>query len=153
MASVYAGSDRRTDGLQSILFQIDIDRTVNKFPCANISTKSVFEEDENEILFTMGAVFRIQSINLTEQGVWNVNLLLNGEEDEELRALSEYMKDDVFRTNPLHSLAKLMLEMANYEKAEQYYLLTFQKASITEDFRWLSSVYNDLGILHDETGQ
>jgi hypothetical protein len=104
LARVYAGDSSNKVALneQSVLFQIDIKKSVNKFPYANISKESVFEDDESEILFTMGSVFRIHSITLNDQGVWMVKLLLTGEEDQELRTLTEYMqKNSFFSSNSL----------------------------------------------------
>ncbi len=40
----------------------------------------------------MGAVFRIQSVELMESEIWRFHLLLTGEEDEELLTLTKRMK-------------------------------------------------------------
>jgi tetratricopeptide (TPR) repeat protein len=152
LAIIYAGRDDHCIGAeQSVLFHIDIDKTVNKFPYANISKQSAFEDDEEEILFTMGAVFRIQSVNLDKEGVWSIYLKLTGEEDEELRVLSEHMRTDIFLGNPSYSLAKLLYTLANYNAAEQYYLLVLTNSEVTDDLR--SIVYNDLGSVHRQLGQ
>ncbi|CAF1155918.1 unnamed protein product [Didymodactylos carnosus] len=84
-SEVYAGDGQHWKELQSVLFQIDIDKRVNKFPYADISAESIFEEEESETLFSMGAVFRIQSAEEEDKGVWLVKLVLTGEEDKELR--------------------------------------------------------------------
>ena len=98
LATVYAGDLGKSKGVsteQSFLCQIDIDRSINKFPYANISSQSVFDETGSETLFTMGAVFRILSIHFdSDQGFWNVHLKITGDEDKELRNLSDYDTED-----------------------------------------------------------
>jgi hypothetical protein len=68
LAVVYAGnrSNNETSTEQSVLFQIEISHNYHEY--ANISKRSAFAEDEGEILFTMGAVFRIVSVNLSNEG-------------------------------------------------------------------------------------
>ncbi|CAF1691376.1 unnamed protein product, partial [Adineta ricciae] len=61
LATIFAGNGTEIH-MQSILFQIDIESAINKFPYANISSESAFGDTEGELLFTMGAVFRILSI-------------------------------------------------------------------------------------------
>ncbi|CAF1100506.1 unnamed protein product [Rotaria sordida] len=134
------------DETKRILFQIDIDQTVNKFPYANISTKSAFGDDEGEMLFTMGAVFRITSISKMENGLWHVILKLTGEEDKNLCQLTKYVKGNIIQTIPLISLAKLMGTTARYKKAEQFYLLSLKDSVVSQDAGCTAVVYNDLGL-------
>ncbi|CAF3851906.1 unnamed protein product [Rotaria sp. Silwood1] len=159
LAILYAGdrSGGRTDGsvnVQSVLFSINIDKSVNKFPYANISKESAFEEDEGEILFSMGAVFQILSVELdSSAGVWRVNLKLTAEEDDELRKLTEHIKEYIVLADPLRSLAKLMLEMAKYGLAEKYYQLALQDPKIFNNLENVGGVYNNLGLIYDEVGE
>jgi hypothetical protein len=146
LASVYAGNVRNgeTSNMQSVLFEIDIDKTVNKFPYANISGNSAFGEAESEILFSIGAVFQIQSIDWSDQGFWNVKLKLTGEEDIQLRDLTKYMKENIIWLHPLVSLGDLMRVMAQCKKAEQFYLLALQEPLVNDNVRTVAAVYNDL---------
>ncbi|UJR18521.1 hypothetical protein I4U23_005427 [Adineta vaga] len=152
LAMVYAGnrSKDKKSTEQSVLFQIDIDKTVNKFPYINISSQSAFDESEDEILFTMGVIFRIESVHLTDDNFWYVKLKLTGEEDDELRKLDEHMRKDIISTSPLGSLAKLMITMGQYDKAEKYHLMLLEDSTNIEDFQTLSIIYNNLGYIHYE---
>jgi tetratricopeptide (TPR) repeat protein len=134
------------DEVERILFQIDIDKTVNKFSYANISAKSAFGDDEGEMLFTMGAVFRITSMNKMDNGLWHVILKLTGEEDENLCKLTKYVKDDIIQSIPFISLAKLMGITARYKKAEQFYLLSLNDSVVSQDAGCIAAVHNDLGL-------
>ncbi|CAF3498614.1 unnamed protein product, partial [Rotaria sp. Silwood2] len=113
LGAIFSGNGGEID-TQSVLFQIDIKQSVKKFPYANISTESVFCEEEGEILFTMGSVFRILSIQSTGINMWYIHLKLTGEEDEELMKLIEYLTGGFGPfTSGIH-LARLLFEMAQY---------------------------------------
>jgi tetratricopeptide (TPR) repeat protein len=101
----------------------------------------------------MGSVYRIQSIELNEIGFWDIYLKLTDEHDKELQKLREHMKGAILVWNPLCSLAKLMVEMGNYDQARKYCLLFLEDDSIRNNFSALSDTYNQLGIIHIEQKQ
>lgn len=69
-----------------VLFQIEIDTKKFQCPFADISRLSAFECD-NEILFSIGTIFRIDSIGKekTHDGIWIINLSLIDENDKQLK--------------------------------------------------------------------
>ncbi|CAF0999918.1 unnamed protein product [Didymodactylos carnosus] len=153
LAAVYAG-DRRSgeeSSHQNILFQIDINSQVNKFPYADISEYSAFEKVEAEVLFTMGAVFRIHSVVKSDER-WIVKLKLTNEEDEDLASLTKYMREEITHLMlfPLSKLANLMLAMRKYEQAERFYLGLLRDPKMTKDFGVLSAFHNNLGKAYSE---
>lgn len=94
LAKVYAGADSdstQESNMESIVFKIEIDNSVFKFPYANIASISQFETQESEILFTMGSFFRIKSID-QRSGLWKVHLKLTNDEDQELKKLTYHME-------------------------------------------------------------
>ncbi|CAF1394348.1 unnamed protein product [Didymodactylos carnosus] len=156
LASAYAGgsnSGSAVADVQHVLFQIHIDDQVNKFPYADITEESVFQEAESEVLFTMGAVFRIQSVEQDSQGVWIVQLRLTGKEDEELRTLAEHMRKNIFDVTSLASLAKLMLEMGKHDKAEQFYLLLLSDPYFIGEPLHHAIILANLGVIYHHTGR
>ncbi|CAF4316513.1 unnamed protein product, partial [Rotaria magnacalcarata] len=144
----YAGNDtNETDRTQSALFEIEIDETVNKFQYADISKNSAFE-NEAEILFTMGAVFRIQSVDHDSRGVWSVKLKLTGEEYEELQKLTHRMIDKTLGGGPKVSLASLMIKMGKYGEAQQLLSEIIDDPSIIIDSKALAGVHHHLGLVY-----
>ncbi|CAF1351125.1 unnamed protein product [Didymodactylos carnosus] len=133
---------------QGILFIISIDKTINKFIYADISEVSYFKGGEKEILFTMGAVFRIASIEETGKSYWEVTLELTGEQDEELKMLSGRIKKETFNPNPLHNWANLLLEMGHYTSAERYYHVLLEDALAAKYHPSLSGIYYKLGSVY-----
>ena len=152
LASRYAGDGSRREKEQSVLFQINIDSTVNKFSYANISSISAFAKTEKETLFSMGAVFRIESLNETQPGLWTVILKLTGEEDNELRQLTDYMRQKILVVSPLNSLAKLLLEMGDYKRAKQFCFRLLEDNTVTGNWKSLAGVHNTLGFIYHQTG-
>ncbi|CAF3065182.1 unnamed protein product [Rotaria sp. Silwood2] len=147
LATMFAGNGGEVD-TQSILFQIDINQSVKKFPYANISTESVFGEEEGEILFTMGSVFRILSIESTATNMWYIHLKLTGEEDKELMNLIEYMKGGLGTFTPEIHLARLLFEMAQYNRAINFLNIAMQDSQLMEDFIARIYIYNELGDIY-----
>ncbi|UJR12052.1 hypothetical protein I4U23_016230 [Adineta vaga] len=152
VAAAYAG-DGTILNEESVLFEIEVDTDDIKAAYTNISTISAFGDGESEILFSMGAVFRIKSAIKNEQNIWIVKLKLTDNEDDNLRELMIFLKEEIITSNRLISLARLLSRMSYYEKAEKYYDLVLQNPSIDEDPRILSSVYAELGFVYFNSKQ
>ncbi|CAF3395647.1 unnamed protein product, partial [Rotaria sp. Silwood2] len=101
----------------------------------------------------MGAVFRLLSAVEESKGFWTIQLQLTDEEDETLKKLAEHMKDDVFDVTPIVSLGNLMLILAKYDKAEQYYLSLLNDPNFTAKYPDHENVYDFLALIYEKTGQ
>jgi hypothetical protein len=146
LASIYAGigDSAELSDTQHVLFQIHIDNQVNKFPYANIADTSTFGRSENEILFTMGAVFRILSVEQDSQGDWLIQLELTGEEDEELKELTQHMRKGVLASSPAASLGSLMFKMGKYVESALFYLIAIENAEEKKDVSALPLLLHNL---------
>ncbi|CAF1066608.1 unnamed protein product [Adineta steineri] len=84
------GSLNDTDKEISVLYQITIDTSVpHSIPFAKIQYKSIFQ-DEDEVLFSMASVFRID--NVEKYGaLWVVELTLINKEDETWNILTAHL--------------------------------------------------------------
>ncbi|CAF1281281.1 unnamed protein product [Didymodactylos carnosus] len=98
----------------------------------------------------MGTVFRISSVDKLGGGIWSVKLILNGDEDVEPRRLTDHMKKEIQDKNDLFTLERLLLEMSEYEKAEEFYLMMLETSS--ENDRDVAAIYNELGTSYWERG-
>ncbi len=95
------------DGLQSVLFEIDIDPSIaNVKPFGNISSKS-YTKEEGEVFFALGSIFKIYDIR-QEDGIWMIKLQLASENESGLEALFQYIKKN--ETYKKHPIAKLDLK-------------------------------------------
>lgn len=141
------------DGSQ-VPFDIELDVTKCKVPFPDIQEKSlaVFEK---EILFTMGAVFTIQSISRDENALWRVNLKLTDEEDEKLRQLKSNLELDVFHLTPIFQLARLMEKTGLYVEAIRLYnqLLPSGEFPIKESYQDVAAVHHNLAVCYEKEGK
>ncbi|CAF3826130.1 unnamed protein product [Rotaria sordida] len=109
---------QRTD-LAAVLFQIDIDSTLATKPFANIKDKSYMKE-EDEVLLAMGSTFSINKVEQDGQGIWNINLVWENQENTELIA---YMKKSLGQSTNLETLGTVLINMDELYKADRYFKL------------------------------
>ncbi|CAF0898807.1 unnamed protein product [Didymodactylos carnosus] len=136
--------------ITSVLFEMMVDTEKCRQPFSNIKTVSTYST-EDEILFSMGTVFRIISIKkLKKEGVWNVKLKLNGDEDIELSVLTNHIKRELGESNNLNTLGMLLIKMGENSRAEQYFHMLLDDTSLDQSDRALA--HNNLGRVYDNKG-
>ncbi|CAF3240214.1 unnamed protein product [Rotaria sp. Silwood2] len=101
VARFFAG-DGHIENLEtqvSVLYEIEIDtRLPHSVPFAELDDQSIFEH-EHEVLFSMGAVFRIGETYEEHRYLWTVKLILTSEEDEQWNVLTEHLSEEQETTN------------------------------------------------------
>lgn len=107
------------DHKTGVLFHITIDQQTSRtIYYANIKDYSKFK-DEDEYLFTMGSVFRIDSIKQCNvDNIWRVSLSLTDSHDVQLTSLTNYYLK-ILKSPDLSSLSTVMFLMGEYEKVVQ----------------------------------
>ncbi|CAF3912462.1 unnamed protein product, partial [Rotaria sp. Silwood1] len=146
LAEIYV--QQGVDDIQSILFEIELDYTIQtSSPFADISEQSQFNLEE-EILLSMGSVFRIQSLNRISENIWNIRLSQTSDEDQQLKQLYQWLNAAIFKVNHLHTkLSSLMLFVYDYEKAEYFLKKTMAQPGYSQDIRTLgatSSIFGEI---------
>ena len=115
-------------------------------PFSCINKISRFGETEDEVLLSMGSVFRIESIDQSSNGIWFVNLTLTGDEDQQLRLVRESLQTRITCDDPLLSLGKLMYSKGDYQKAIDFF------EQLLDDKVFLSYLPNQ-SVIHNELAQ
>ncbi|CAF1300786.1 unnamed protein product [Adineta ricciae] len=117
MALIYAGESDREEAAIIFNIAIDLNHAKNN-PFACIERFSYFGDVEGEWLFSMGTVFRIGAIELTDK-TWYVCLKLTDDRDETLGRLTIHMSKiiQLQRPNPLVPLCRLFARMDECGKA------------------------------------
>lgn len=142
--------------LKAVLFKIDLqfmnaDGIPTHTPFASINDYSEMKW-EDEVLFSMHAVFRISSVNEAHNGIGHIELKLANDDDEEIRALTEYFHQDIGkRSKGLYQLCILMDKMGEVDTAieiGQVVLTETPETSVKER----ANIYNDLGRLCTSAG-
>ncbi|CAF1089858.1 unnamed protein product [Adineta steineri] len=112
-AIFFAGDGCLNDpnGEVSVIYQITIDTSVHhSIPFAKIQYESIFE-DEDEVLFSMASVFRIDNVEKYET-LWVVELTLINKEDETWNILTahlnkQYQSTIMYLFNKLYSTLRV----------------------------------------------
>lgn len=137
VAMIYASGPTSCAGTMDeespVLFEIRIDPAIGYVqPYANIATQSWFQ-DEMEILFMLGSIFRFESLSVaSEQNdrVTTIKLSLASEDDSKLKQLLRRMRRKLKKNrSSLILLADTLLMMGCYDVARKYYEQQLEKLS------------------------
>ncbi|CAF2075378.1 unnamed protein product [Rotaria magnacalcarata] len=142
-----------TDNLEPVLFEIDADpKMIAAKPFANISEHSDYK-DESEILFMLGSIFRLNSVNRSSDNqVSIIRMTLCSENEHDLKHVLMYMKHQLGggETN-LQTLGKVLWEMGKLDLAEKYFNRLLKQLPSNDPL--LTNLYEDLGRLASQSGQ
>ncbi|CAF3757204.1 unnamed protein product [Rotaria sp. Silwood1] len=138
---------------ERVLFEIDADpRMVKIKPFADISALSKYA-DESEVLFMLGSIFRLQSIDCDHENdqIWIIRMTLCGDDEHDLKHVLMYMKQQIGseETN-LRTLGKLLWKMGKFHLAGKYFDRLLKELPPNDPL--ISSLYEDLGELASQTG-
>ncbi|CAF4546699.1 unnamed protein product [Rotaria sp. Silwood2] len=142
-----------------ILFHMIIDPTICKksqIPFADVSPVSYFKGKEAEILFTTHTIFRIDRIKQIDHEhtdrLWEVNLTLVGNDDQDLNELTTHVREEINSKAPRRGwsqLAFILLKVGEPAKAENIYKLLLRKElsdiERADYYHKLGWAYNNMG--------
>ncbi|UJR22554.1 hypothetical protein I4U23_025603 [Adineta vaga] len=134
----------------AVLFIITVDACVSSVPFANIRNISYISGEE-EILFSMNAIFRITDIKPSDEnhGLWNVYLTATSDKDRQLNNLLEHMRLEIDGSSALYRLGALMMKFGAFKKAEEIYN-NLLKQELDEVEK--GNTYYQLGHINDNLG-
>jgi hypothetical protein len=138
---------RETNEIQPILFEIELDYSLSTSSIfADISHLSQFDL-EDEILFSMGSVFRIQSLQWNDY--WNIKLISTSDEDPQLKLLYQWTKNAVYQNKNLYlQLAGLMLFIYDYDKTDFFLRKLLNEPNFSQDSKSLSVISAIFAEIH-----
>jgi tetratricopeptide (TPR) repeat protein len=133
-----------SDDVKQVFFQIDADPRIENIKAfSNITSFSVFP-DEEEILFMIGSIFRLNNVFQDNQGVWIVQMSLCSFNNHQLESLFQHMKNElgIGETNLL-KFGEILKDMGKFEHAEKYILRLLNQ--LPHHHRDIGSCYFQLG--------
>jgi tetratricopeptide (TPR) repeat protein len=133
-----------------VLFQITVDPSILSTPFAPIKTFSAIP-NEDEILFSMHTIFRIGQIKPIEDRLWHVEPTLTNDNDQELKRLTEHMRQEISGSTRWEQLGYLLLKMGNFDKAEEIFKILLEE-TFQHDEKMHPSLYNYLGDIKYSKG-
>lgn len=106
-----------------VLFQMNIDSSIDKSPFALLNDESYFDNTEQEILFSMNSVFRIGSIEqIPNSQIYQIQLsLTTSDVDQQMQALYQRTQQEIQGSTPRHCLGHLLIKLDYGDKSEQIY--------------------------------
>ncbi|CAF4740023.1 unnamed protein product, partial [Rotaria sp. Silwood2] len=120
LALMFAGDGSSSPSSESVLFQLECDTINKKKPFAATNTS------ENEVLFSIGTIFRIQNIGKLKDinnKVWFINLTLEDDNENEAH-MQELMASTMAKISArptVGSIADVLRNMGECQKAQKYY--------------------------------
>ena len=134
-----------------VLFVMKIDPSISAIPFANVGNVSYYRGEE-EILFSMHSVFRIEQVKPIEDNnrLWHVELTLTGDRDPQLQELTESMREETKGPAGWFRLGRLMMTVAQYDKAQQVFEMILAR---TIDEKERGKVYHYLGWVKMDQGR
>jgi tetratricopeptide (TPR) repeat protein len=137
--------------LTGIIFQMEIDSSISTIPFVSLGDVNGIPFCENEILFSMHTVFRVDAIEQITNHLWSVDLALTSDTDNQLQRLAESLRKEIEGPNPLHRLGKLLIKMGEFDKAEEIFKTLLETTS-NVGLEHVASFYNQLGYIFKEKG-
>jgi tetratricopeptide (TPR) repeat protein len=148
----FADSNASDPDLIGILFEITVNPSIPSTPFANISDVSYFKMEE-EILFSMHSIFRIGEVKQLDESnrLWQVELALTGDNDQQLHALTEQVQKETFPgSEGWDRLGILLIKLGQFTKAEEVYKILLQQ---TTDEWGKAYLYHMLGRIKNSQGE
>lgn len=148
LALIYAGNTNDNENLAAVLFQLSIDANRINCPFAKIDSLSYFGQVEEEYLFSMGSVFKIEEIEKQSDEVWLIQLRMTDQYELKLKEVAEDILDRVEDCDPLISLGKVYWSLRNGENANFFYKRALERET---DWRRQAMILQDLGTVSSVT--
>ncbi|CAF0820791.1 unnamed protein product [Adineta steineri] len=148
----FAQDAARNPDQVGVLFIMKVNPAQSTTPFASITGISDFHEEE-EVLFSLHSVFRIQDIKQMggNNRLYEVNLTLTADNDPELSRLTDYIRQE---NSPdaegWTRLGLVLFKMGQFDKAEEIYQAVLDQTNNDED---KAPLYVHLGAIKDDQGK
>ena len=128
MAFLHYASD-----LEQVLFEIDADPGLKGIkPFANITAHSYFP-DEEEVLFPMGSIFQLSSVEQDEDELWTIRIVLASNVQHSSQLVIDQIKSDqAEEVTTFLTYGDVVQYMGMFDKAEKYYRRSLEQSSGNE---------------------
>jgi tetratricopeptide (TPR) repeat protein len=139
-------------GFSSVLFDLRVDLNLNGTkPFANVTSSSYYP-DEEEVLFMLGTIFRIDHVRFdSERNIWIIELELCSDEDSDLKPSFDSLRENIDEETNLYELGRIFWNMKHLNASEKCFKeLLLQKHS---NIHIIPGCYLHLGNIAKDRGQ
>ncbi|CAF1471574.1 unnamed protein product, partial [Adineta steineri] len=151
LSYAFAESNQINPDLVAILFVMEVNPSQSTISFASVANISHFQEEE--VIFSMHSVFRIQDIKQMGKNnrLYEVNLTPTTDNDPELNRLTDYIRQ---KSHPdaegWYRLGSVLYKMGQFDKAEEIYQVLLDQ---TKDDRNKAPIYQQLGSIKNNHGK
>jgi tetratricopeptide (TPR) repeat protein len=141
-----AKQSQRNDDLIGILFIINIDVEQTSLSFASITDISYFHI-EDQLLFPMHAVFRIDDIKLIDGNnhLYEVTLTLNNHIEKDIQKIRHRIREETFPDQKgWHRLGQLLIKTNQFTKAEELYQILLNQTTYQSE---QTTIYHQLAFI------
>ncbi|CAF2636615.1 unnamed protein product [Rotaria sp. Silwood2] len=150
LSYAFAESNQDNPDLVGVLFEITIDPSIPSTSFAFINSVSQYET-EDEVLFSMHTIFRINDITQinNNSGMWRAKLSLTSDNDQDLRLLIDTIREEIAGPTGWDRLGLLLIKLGLFKKAEEVYKILFNHILSDNE---KADFYHMLGAVKDGQG-
>lgn len=112
-----------------VLFEMKIQRSLESTTFALLNNVSYYSDSENEVLFSMHTVFRIESVENIDDIYWHIKLTLTNDEDPVLKRLSEQIKEETSGSTGWSRLGQLLIQVGHFNEVKEVYITLMESLS------------------------
>jgi tetratricopeptide (TPR) repeat protein len=150
VADIFAGTNKQheaSSAMQSVLFTIDVnDMSKETTPFAFIQEHSCCPAEE-EVLFSIGAIFKVQSVEEDEDR-WHIHLELSKEQNQLYRDLSKHMMQQIGSEPSPSAFGWFLYRTSDFDRAERFVQLSLKQ--LPSDDKEMGHIYNLLGLINKD---
>jgi len=153
VALAYAPTGHKNSQDIGIIFVMTIQPDKSTIPFASIAHISKFGIVENEVLFAMNSIFRINDIQPMSDhpNCFTVHLSLTADTDRDLNVLTDHIRNESSSNETGFSrLASILVNAGQYENAQQIYEMLLRQQTVENQKALL---YFGLGYTHYFLGE
>jgi len=145
VAADFASVETHVDGCNSVFFEMEIDTSKSIPFCRDICSQSHFS-DEGEILFSIGAVWKLKSVERDEH-YWTIKLSFCDEVMTQLTELDQRLTNGFTYL----SMGNILRELGDKSNAENFYYRMLDTPDLPSET--IGHVYYNIGTLAAEQGR
>ncbi|CAF1318779.1 unnamed protein product [Rotaria sordida] len=153
VAEIFAGTNSQLNdpsALQSVLFIIDINNMSKEMKPFGFIQNYACNPDENEVLFSMGAIFKVHSVQEHDK-VWHAHLELSKEQNQFGRDLLDHMLKQIKCDPGPLSFGWFLFRMNDFAKAERYAIWMMKQ--LPQNDIQIGDAYKLLGLIYKDTNR
>ncbi|CAF4256610.1 unnamed protein product, partial [Adineta steineri] len=135
----------------NILFRIKIESKRTSTPFVAFQNDSDSVDEQKSFIFFMHSIFRIVDIKQITERSWEIDLTLTSHKDEQVKCLTDIIRQETRETVGWLRLAQLMSVMDDFDQAKTIYYKLFELTPENDIFT-RSRIYIELGNIDNAVG-